>query len=85
MWCLCVFSFNTVGGNKHADNPPVSRMVVRPVSPKSASFTLTPSRLASQNPSVLMLGRLTNVFGSNLVGSSPLERKKKSNHVAKVR
>ena len=82
MWCLCVFSFNTLGRNEHADNPPVSRIVVRSVSPKSTSFTLTPSKLDSQNPSVLMLGRLTKVFASNLVGSSPLERKKRSNHVA---
>ena len=66
------------------DNPPVSRIVVRSVSPKSALFTLTPSRLDSQNPSVLMLGRLTKVFASNLVGSSPLEREKISNHVAMV-
>lgn len=64
--------------------PPVSRIVVRPVSPKSASFTLTPSRLDSQNPSVLTLGRLTKVFASNLVESSPLERKKRSNHVTIV-
>jgi hypothetical protein len=84
MWCLSVFSFNTLGRNEHGDNPPVSRIVVRSVSPKSTPFTLTPSRLVSQNPTGLMLGRLTRVFGSNLVGSSPLERKKRSNHVAMV-
>lgn len=81
MWYLCIFSFNILGGNEHADNPPVSRIVVRSVSPKSTPFTLTPSRLVSQNPTGLMLGRLTKVFGSNLAGSRALERKKRSNHV----
>ena len=59
-------------------NPPVSRIVVRLFSPKSIPFTLTLSRLASQKPRGLTLGRVTKVFETNLELSSPLKRKKEN-------
>ena len=56
-------------------NPPVSRIVVRPVSPKSTPFTEIPSRGASQKPLGLMLVRVTRVLELNLLLSSPLKKK----------